>query len=49
MNVVAAVLLFFLLPLTAWAAAQQTKMAVGYNGISADHLVIWVARDAANL
>ena len=49
MNVVAAVLLFFLLPLTTSAAAQQTKIAVGHSGISADQLVIWVARDAAIL
>ncbi len=49
MNVVAVVLLFFLLPLTTSAAAQQTKIAVGYSGISADQTVIWVAHDAANL
>jgi ABC-type nitrate/sulfonate/bicarbonate transport system substrate-binding protein len=41
-----AVLLFFLLTLTNSAAAQQTKVAIGYSGISADQLVIWVARDA---
>ena len=46
MNLVAAVLLFFLLPLTSSVAAQQTKIAVGYSGISADQLVIWIARDA---
>jgi ABC-type nitrate/sulfonate/bicarbonate transport system substrate-binding protein len=28
------------------AAAQSTKVAIGYSGISADQLVIWVARDA---
>ena len=28
------------------AAAQMTRIAVGYSGISADQLVIWVARDA---
>lgn len=27
------------------AAAQLTKVAVGYSGISADQLVIWVAKD----
>jgi len=33
----------------AWAgvaAAQPFKVAIGYSGISADQLVIWVARDA---
>ena len=28
------------------AAAQSFKVAIGYSGISADQLVIWVARDA---
>ena len=28
------------------AAAQMTRIAVGYSGISADQLVIWIARDA---
>ena len=27
------------------ASAQATKLAVGYSGISADQLVIWVAKD----
>ena len=27
------------------AAAQPAKVAIGYSGISADQLVIWVARD----
>ena len=34
--------------LFAWAipaAAQMTKVAIGYSGISADQLVIWVAKD----
>jgi NitT/TauT family transport system substrate-binding protein len=30
---------------TATARAQATKVAVGYSGISADQLVIWVAKD----
>ena len=29
----------------ATASAQPTKLAIGYSGISADQLVIWVARD----
>ncbi|MCE3241657.1 MAG: hypothetical protein K0Q83_2164, partial [Deltaproteobacteria bacterium] len=32
-----------------WSAAvsaQLTKVAIGYSGISADQLVIWVAKDA---
>ncbi len=41
-----AVLLFFLLTLTISSSAQQTKIAIGYSGISADRTVIWVARDA---
>jgi NitT/TauT family transport system substrate-binding protein len=35
--------------LCAWRAplaAQTTKLAIGYSGISADQLVIWVAKDA---
>jgi NitT/TauT family transport system substrate-binding protein len=28
------------------AAAQTSKLAIGYSGISADQLVIWVAKDA---
>ncbi len=31
---------------TAFAAAQPAKVAIGYSGISADQLVIWIARDA---
>ena len=27
------------------AGAQMTKVAIGYSGISADQLVIWVAKD----
>ena len=37
-----------LLTLLCWASsasAQATKLAVGYSGISADQLVIWVAKD----
>jgi len=45
-HLVTAVLLFFLLTLTISAAAQPTRIAIGYSGISADQLVIWVARDA---
>ena len=37
-------LVFFGCP--ASAAAQMTKVAIGYSGISADQLVIWVAKDA---
>jgi ABC-type nitrate/sulfonate/bicarbonate transport system substrate-binding protein len=28
------------------ASAQATRVAIGYSGISADQLVIWVAKDA---
>lgn len=45
-NLVTAVLLFFLLTLTNSVAAQPVRVAIGYSGISADQLVIWVARDA---
>ena len=31
---------------SAWVSAQPTKVAIGYSGISADQLVIWVAKDA---
>ena len=31
---------------SAAVAAQLTKVAIGYSGISADQLVIWVAKDA---
>jgi len=31
---------------THFVAAQPTRVAIGYSGISADQLVIWVARDA---
>jgi ABC-type nitrate/sulfonate/bicarbonate transport system substrate-binding protein len=27
-------------------SAQMAKVAIGYSGISADQLVIWVAKDA---
>jgi hypothetical protein len=30
---------------TSLASAQASKLAVGYSGISADQLVIWVAKD----
>ena len=30
---------------TSLASSQATKLAVGYSGISADQLVIWVAKD----
>jgi NitT/TauT family transport system substrate-binding protein len=36
---------FMLICWTSLAAAQPTKLAVGYSGISADQLVIWVAKD----
>lgn len=45
-NLVIAVLVFFLLALPNSGAAQISKVAIGYSGISADQLVIWVARDA---
>lgn len=41
-------LLGLVFTLWAWpsvASAQLTKLAVGYSGISADQLVIWVAKD----
>jgi ABC-type nitrate/sulfonate/bicarbonate transport system substrate-binding protein len=31
---------------SAWVSEQPTKVAIGYSGISADQLVIWVAKDA---
>jgi ABC-type nitrate/sulfonate/bicarbonate transport system substrate-binding protein len=31
---------------SAGVSAQPTKVAIGYSGISADQLVIWVAKDA---
>jgi NitT/TauT family transport system substrate-binding protein len=39
-------LLSTLIGWTSLAAGQSTKLAVGYSGISADQLVIWVAKDA---
>jgi ABC-type nitrate/sulfonate/bicarbonate transport system substrate-binding protein len=36
---------FTLLCWISLASAQSTKLAVGYSGISADQLVIWVAKD----
>ena len=39
------IVFFTLLCWTSPAAAQSTKLAVGYSGISADQLVIWVAKD----
>jgi ABC-type nitrate/sulfonate/bicarbonate transport system substrate-binding protein len=39
------VALFTLLGAFSPAAAQPVKVAIGYSGISADQLVIWVARD----
>ena len=39
------VLAFLLLAWRVPAGAQMTKVAVGYSGISADQLVIWVAKD----
>jgi ABC-type nitrate/sulfonate/bicarbonate transport system substrate-binding protein len=41
-------LALLVLLLCAWAVpigAQMTKVAIGYSGISADQLVIWVAKD----
>jgi NitT/TauT family transport system substrate-binding protein len=38
--------LLLTLALHSSAAAQMTRVAVGYSGISADQLVIWIARDA---
>ena len=37
---------FFFLVSVVPAAAQMTRLAIGYSGISADQLVIWVAKDA---
>src|SRR4026209_682804 len=45
-NLSTTVLLILLLGLTNSVAAQTAKIAVGYSGISAGQLVIWVARDA---
>ena len=45
-NLSRTVLLIVLLGLTNTVAAQATRVAVGYSGISADQLVIWIARDA---
>jgi len=36
---------FVLLPWNGPVSAQPTKVAIGYSGISADQLVIWVAKD----
>jgi ABC-type nitrate/sulfonate/bicarbonate transport system substrate-binding protein len=36
----------FAVALAGAAAAQSFKVAIGYSGISAEQLVIWVARDA---
>ena len=38
--------LFTLVFLNSFSSAQPFKVAVGYSGISADQLVIWVAKDA---
>lgn len=37
---------FCILQLSARVWAQMTKVAIGYSGISADQLVIWVAKDS---
>jgi NitT/TauT family transport system substrate-binding protein len=39
------VALFAILGVISSAVAQPVKVAIGYSGISADQLVIWVARD----
>src|SRR4029434_9947002 len=44
-NMRALVVPFTLLCWISLASAQSTKLAVGYSGISADQLVIWVAKD----
>lgn len=43
---VRAILLVALGCISASALAQTTRVAIGYSGISADQLVIWVAKDA---
>ncbi len=44
-NFPAALLIVASLLWSAAAGAQTTRVAIGYSGISADQLVIWVARD----
>ena len=41
-----ALVTFVILHWSAWVSAQPKKVAIGYSGISADQLVIWVAKDA---
>ena len=45
LNVPAALVALLSVCCNASASAQATKVAIGYSGISADQLVIWVAKD----
>ena len=44
-NTKIALLVLLLWSCSAPLRAQMTKVAIGYSGISADQLVIWVAKD----
>ncbi|MET0690944.1 MAG: ABC transporter substrate-binding protein [Candidatus Binatia bacterium] len=45
LNIPAALVALLSVCCNASASAQATKVAIGYSGISADQLVIWVAKD----
>ena len=45
-NVATFAAIVFAMAFASGAGAQSFKVAIGYSGISADQLVIWVARDA---
>jgi len=45
LNIPAALVVLLSVCWNAPASAQATKVAIGYSGISADQLVIWVAKD----
>ena len=45
LNIPAALVALLSVCWNAPASAQATKVAIGYSGISADQLVIWVAKD----
>ena len=45
LNIPAALVALLSVCWNASASAQATKVAIGYSGISADQLVIWVAKD----
>ena len=45
LNIPAALVALLSVCWNARASAQATQVAIGYSGISADQLVIWVAKD----